>query len=91
MVWMLCVSLLLIPSVGRSDEYDILPEQKGDIVQRTGYNVTDTHIKVDRVTQIERDKLREKADAAPIEENKSYIDGVTHGALVSLLLYLALL
>ena len=92
MVWIVFVMILLAGSTVSADgRYTVLPEKKGEIVQRDGNNVTDAFLMGTRDCQNELDGCREKVNEAPAEGAKDFTDGVLWGALGSLILYVLLL
>lgn len=83
-VWSMCISLLLLGSGAIADEYTVIPEQKGDVVQRDGYNVTDEYIKGCRELQVEVGEYRERIEEEPKKDAKNFKDGVFWGILGTL-------
>lgn len=74
-----------------ASDFTVIPESKGEVVQRDGNNVTDAFLMGTRDCQNELDGCREKVDEAPAEGAKDFTDGVLWGALGSLILYVLLL
>ena len=87
------LSLLLIGSVATADDYDkydLIPEQKGEIVQRDGYNATQDYVDAVRECQLTVEGMGADIEEAPARESKGFLSGVGLGAGGVLLLLLLL-
>lgn len=87
----MCVILLLPGSVVIADKYTIIPEQKGETVQRDGNNVTDEYIRSCRELQVEVDEYRNRIEQEPKEDVKQFKDGLLWGTLGGIVLTILLL
>lgn len=91
LVWMVCAAVLLSgSSVALAGDFSVLPEERGDIVQRDGNNVTDEYVEAVRDCQNSLDICLEGADEAPAQESRSFTDGILWGAIGSLAVILLL-
>jgi hypothetical protein len=87
-VWTLFVTVLLVGINAIAADYTIIPEKRGEVVQRDGNNVTDAFIESDVACGIEVDDLRTKLKESPKEEARGFTMGLTWGAFGGIILML---